>query len=126
MIFPEQEILAVDTIEAQFLSGFRSSCNLDENDTHGSTWAGVVTKESITDLGKKIYESIPEDKRESDNYFEVGFNNISYSLDKLKECLGEIKEPNTYLHGKYIKAIGKVEWEDFRWTGSPADKKHYK
>lgn len=123
VIFPEQEILAVDTIEAQFLSGFRSSCNLDENDTHGSTWAGVVTKESITDLGKKIYESIPEDKRESDNYFEVGFNNISYSLDKLKECLGEIKEPNTYLHGKYIKAIGKVEWEDFRWTGSPADKK---
>ena len=123
VIFAEQDILDIDTIEAQFLSCFRSSCNLDVNDATGSTWGGVVTKESLVDLGKHIYESTPTNKRESDNHFEIGFNNISYSLDKLKECLGEIKEPNTYLKGKYIKAIGKSEWEDFRWTGSPADKK---
>lgn len=123
IIFAEQDILDIDTIEAQFLSCFRSSCNLDVNDVNGSTWGGVVTRESLIDLGKCIYEDTPEDKRGSDNYFEIGFNNISYSLDKLKECLGEIKEPNTYLDGKYIKAIGKVEWESFRWTGSPANKK---
>jgi len=123
IIFAEQEVLDVGAIEAQFLSCFRSSCNLDENDVNGVTWGGVVTKESLIDLGKKIYDSTPENKRENDNHFEIGFNNISYSLDKLKECLGEIKEPNTYLKGKYIKAIGKSEWEDFRWTGSPADKK---
>ncbi|MFA6495032.1 MAG: AAA family ATPase [Candidatus Paceibacterota bacterium] len=123
IIFAEQGILDVSAIEAQFLSCFRSSCNLDESDVNGVTWGGVVTKQSLIDLGKKIYDSTPEDKRENDNYFEIGFNNISYSLDKLKECLGEIKEPNTYLKGKYIKAIGKSEWEDFRWTGSPADKK---
>ena len=123
VIFAEQSILDTDTIEAQFLSCFRSSCNLDVDDVGGATWGGVVTKESLIDLGKHIYETTPEDKRESDNHFEIGFKNISYSLDKLKECLGEIKEPNTYLKGKYIKAIGKSEWEDFRWTGSPADKK---
>ncbi|MDR3583181.1 MAG: AAA family ATPase [Candidatus Pacebacteria bacterium] len=123
VIFAEQSLLDTDTIEAQFLSCFRSSCNLEVDDVGGATWGGVVTKESLIDLGKHIYETTPEDKRESDNHFEIGFKNISYSLDKLKECLGEIKEPNTYLKGKYIKAIGKSEWEDFRWTGSPADKK---
>ncbi|MBU0614199.1 hypothetical protein KJ766_02870 [Patescibacteria group bacterium] len=123
VIFAEEAILDTDTIEAQFLSCFRSSCNLDIEEVDGTTWGGVVTRESLVDFGKHIYEATPEDKRESDNHFEIGFNNISYSLDKLKECLGEIKEPNTYLKGKYIKAIGKSEWEDFRWTGSPADKK---
>jgi len=123
VIFAEQDILDIDTIEAQFLYCFRSSYNLDVNDVNGVTWGGVVTRESLVDLGKQIYNATPEDKRESDNHFEIGFNNISYSLDKLKECLGEIKEPNTYLKGKYIKAIGKSEWEGFRWSGSPADKK---
>jgi ABC-type cobalamin/Fe3+-siderophores transport system ATPase subunit len=123
VIFAEQNIIDIDTIEAQFLSCFRSSCNLDTNDANGVTWGGVVTKESLIDLGKHIYDATPIDKRENDNYFEIGFNNLSYSLDKLRECLGEIKEPNTYLSGKYVKAIGKSEWEDFRWTGSPADKK---
>ncbi len=123
VIFAEQDILKVETIEAQFLHCFKSSCNLDVNDAGGVTWGGVVTRESLIDLGKHIYDATPEDKRESENHFEIGFNNISYSLDKLKECLGEIKEPNTYLKDKYIKAIGKVEWESFRWTGSPADKK---
>lgn len=37
--------------------------------------------------------------------------------------LGEDSEVNTYLKGKYFKAIGKAEWESFRWDGSPADKK---
>jgi energy-coupling factor transporter ATP-binding protein EcfA2 len=123
VIFAEQNIIDIDIIEAQFLSCFRSACNLDENDANGVTWGGVVTKESLVDLGKRIYEATPVDKRESDNHFEIGFNNISYSLEKLKECLGEIKEPNTYLKDKYVKAIGKSEWEDFRWTGSPANKK---
>jgi energy-coupling factor transporter ATP-binding protein EcfA2 len=123
IIFAEQNMLDIETIEAQFLSCFRSACNLDENDVNGITWGGVVTKESLVDLGKSIYKKTPEDKRGNKNHFEIGFNNISYSLDKLKECLGEIKEPNTYLKDKYIKAIGKSEWEDFRWMGSPADKK---
>lgn len=123
IIFADRDILDIDTIEAQFLSCFRSSCNLDVSDFDGVTWGGVVTRDSLVDLGKHIYEATPENKRERGNHFEIGFNNISYSLDKLKECLGEIKEPNTYLKTKYVKAIGKSEWEDFRWTGSSADKK---
>ncbi|MFA5634038.1 MAG: hypothetical protein WCY00_02460 [Candidatus Dojkabacteria bacterium] len=123
IIFAEQSILDIDTIEAQFLSCFRSVCNLDEKNASNVTLAGVVTRDSIVDLGQAIYDATPKEKRESDDPFEIGFNNISYSLEKLEECLGEKKEPNTYLKGKYIKVIGRSEWEDLRWTGSPAIKK---
>ncbi|OQY67959.1 hypothetical protein B6D29_01465, partial [Microgenomates bacterium UTCPR1] len=123
IIFADESILSADVIEAQFLSSFRSACNLDPNNPNGVTFGGVVTRDSIKDLGQKIYSSTPEANRTSDNYFEIGFNSLSYSIDKLRECLGEIKTPNTYLKNKYIKAIGKAEWEDFRWTGSVGEKK---
>jgi len=123
IVFADESILSADVIEAQFLSCFRSACNLDPNNPNGVSFGGVVTRDSIKDLGQKIYESTPEANRTSDNYFEIGFNSLSYSMDKLRECLGEIKTPNTYLKNKYIKAIGKAEWEDFRWTGSVGEKK---
>lgn len=64
IIFAEQSVLDIDILEAQFLSCFRSACNLDQNDSNGVTWGGVVTKESLVDLGKRIYEATPEEKRE--------------------------------------------------------------
>jgi len=123
IIFADESLLGIEVIEAQFLSCFRSACNLDPNNPKGVTFGGVVTRDSIAEFGKKIYDSTPESSRTSDNYFEIGFNSLSYSLDKLRECLGEIKTPNTYLKNKYLKAIGKAEWEDFRWTGSVGEKK---
>lgn len=123
IIFADESLLSCEIIEAQFLSHLRASYNLDKNDKDSATWSGVVTIQSLIDLGKCINNSMPEDKRENSHYFKIGFNNISYSIDKIKECLGEIQEPNTYLSGKYIKAIGKSEWESFQWTGASADKK---
>lgn len=123
VIFADESLLGVEVIEAQFLSGFRSACNLDPHNPNGVTFGGVVTKDSIIDFGKDIYESTPVASRSGDDFFEIGFNSLSYSLEKLRECLGEIKTPNTYLKNKYIKAIGKVEWEDFRWSGSVGEKK---
>ncbi len=123
IIFADESLLGVEVIEAQFLSCFRSACNLDPHNPNGVTFGGVVTRDSITEFGKDIYDSTPVASRTSDNFFEIGFNSLSYSLDKLRECLGEIKTPNTYLKNKYLKAIGKAEWEDFRWTGSVGEKK---
>lgn len=124
IIFADESLLSCEIIEAQFLSCFRSSCNLDPNSTNNVTWGGVVTPKSIKGLGEQIYNNTPEGKRTVNNFFEIGFNNLSCSLEKLEECLGEKKEPNTYLQNKYIKSIGKAEWEDFRWDGSPGDKKN--
>ena len=77
----------------------------------------------MIDFGKHIYESIPSKKRGNSNYLEIGFNNINFDTAKIENLLGEGAEPNIYLKDKYFKAIGKAEWEDFRWDGSIADKK---
>ena len=51
-------------------------------------------------------------------------NNINFEISKIEEILGEGSEPNTFLKGNYFKAIGKAEWEDFRWDSSPFEKKN--
>ena len=114
--------LKPEQIEQQFLCKLYSSLSLDTESTSIS-WSGVISRESISELGKLVTESIPEDKRNNVGDFERGFNSISVSTDNIKSALGELGSPNTYLKEKYLTAIGKSEWEDFEWTSSPADKK---
>lgn len=123
IIFADISQLPVEVIECHFLAGLRGKANLNSEYTDGYSWGGVVTKESLLDFGKHIYDSTPIEKRRSCNPLEIGFNNINFEISKIKELLGEGAEPNTYLDGKYFKAIGKTEWEQFRWDGSIADKK---
>lgn len=124
IIFADDELLKAEQIETHFLAGLRGKVNLSEDVPGGYTWGGVVSPESLFDLGKAIFEDTPVDKRESNpNYLDIGFNNINFEYTKIEELLGESGEPNTYLKGKYFKAIGKSEWEAFRWDGSPAEKK---
>lgn len=123
IIFADISQLPVEVIECHFLAGLRGKANLNSEYTDGYSWGGVVTKESLLDFGKHIYDSTPIEKRGSCNPLEIGFNNINFEISKIKELLGEGAEPNTYLDGKYFKAIGKTEWEQFRWDGSIADKK---
>ncbi len=124
IIFADESRLTPEQIDAHFLSGLKGSAKLDSKTT-GVTWGGVVTPQSLTDFGKQIRENTPVGKREQlvPSDLELGFNNINFELSKIEENLGEKGEPNTYLENNYFKAIGKSEWEDFRWDGSPADKK---
>lgn len=125
VIFADEKELDLSIIETHFLAGLKGKANLLPLETEGVSWGGVVTKESLVELGKKIYYSIPKEKRDSNkNFFEIGFNNINFEISKIEELLGEKGEPNTFLKNKYFKAIGKSEWESFRWDGSIADKKN--
>lgn len=123
IIFANESQLKLDVIETHFLAGLRGKVNLNPEYTGNYSWGGVLSRESLIDFGKHIYDSTPANKRTSDKFMDIGFNNINFEISKIKELLGEDAEPNTYLKGKYFKAIGKAEWEDFRWDGSPADKK---
>lgn len=123
IIFADTSQLPVEVIEYHFLAGLRGKANLNSEYTDGYSWGGIITKESLSDFGRHIYYSTPKEKRGSYNPLEIGFNNINFEISKIKELLGEGAEPNTYLAGKYFKAIGKTEWEQFRWDGSIADKK---
>ena len=69
-----------DLIQAQFLNALQPKLNLSpEHQSLG--WQGVITRESLTDLGRRIKESVPPDqlaKYASD--LREGFNNLNVSL----------------------------------------------
>lgn len=124
IIFADESLLKVDLIETQFLANFRGKGNLDVNNPNYSTWGGIITREALIDLGNHIIERTPSEKRIPANPIDIGFNNINFELSKIEEILGEGADPNHFLKGKYFKAIGKAEWEDFRWDGSVLEKKN--
>ena len=124
IIFADESLLSPQDIQCHFLQGLRSKANLSADIPNGCTWGGVITRDTLIDLGKHISDSIPKDKRKGDlSPLEIGFNNLNFELSKIENLLGEGSDPNKYLEGKYFKAIGKAEWEDFRWDGSISDKK---
>ncbi|HRN90210.1 MAG TPA: hypothetical protein PK543_00800 [Candidatus Saccharibacteria bacterium] len=109
--------VSVATIKSQFIASLSSSAKLDP-DVDNVTWNGVVDEQSLTDLGQLIYDNAPDESKPTDTHKVIGFNNINFSLDAIKELL----RTNTYLKD-HITAIGKSEWDSFRWTGSASDKK---
>ena len=123
IIFADSSHLSPEQIETQFLSGLRGKGNLDIDTPSSYSWGGVITRESLIDLGSHIIENTPVAKRNGMSPIDVGFNNINFELSKIEEILGEKSEPNTFLKDKYFKAIGKAEWGDFRWDSSPLEKK---
>ncbi|MCR4274778.1 MAG: hypothetical protein NUW02_01885 [Candidatus Campbellbacteria bacterium] len=124
IIFSDEQTLSVEVIKTQFLSGLRGMAHLDP-DLTDITWGGVVNAQTLEGLGKAVRESTPEDKKSQlvGNDLELGFNNINFELSGIEKILGEKGDTNTYLQGKYLKAIGKSEWEDFRWDAGVAEKK---
>ena len=124
IIFADESLLSPQDIQYHFLQGLRSKANLSADIPNGCTWGGIITRDTLIDLGKHISDSIPKEKRKGDlNPLEIGFNNLNFELSKIESLLGEGGDPNKYIEGKYFKAIGKAEWEDFRWDGSISDKK---
>ncbi|PIQ19139.1 MAG: hypothetical protein COW66_02660 [Flavobacteriaceae bacterium CG18_big_fil_WC_8_21_14_2_50_34_36] len=123
IIFSDDSNLSADQITSHFLNGLKGKATLNPDYGNSFSWGGVITPESLNEFGEHIYNLTPSEKRISTKYSEIGFNNLTFELSKILDLLGEGAEPNTYLRGKYLKAMGKAEWEDFRWDGSPADKK---
>lgn len=123
IIFADSALLSVEQIVTHFLSGLIGKGNLDVTAPDNYTWGGVITRETLIELGQHIIDVTPADKRIPMKPLDVGFNNINFELSKIENLLGEGSEPNIFLKGKYFKAIGKAEWEDYRWDGSALDKK---
>ena len=113
--------LDTEIIQEQFLNAIRSGYSLTpEYEDRKIEWGAIATKRSLEDLGRKIIESVPlEKKSQYESPLREGFNNINFSYEKIKDAL---KSP--YFEGKYITAVGKTEWADIKWNDqSPAEKK---
>ena len=112
--------LSPDIIQSQFLNALTVKYKLSPG-LNGIIWNGTITKDSLGDLGRKIKESIPEDRL--DKYgedIEEGFNNLNLN----EEDIFQILNSNSYLKDKFLTAIGKTEWESLSWNDqSIAEKK---
>ncbi|BBH54747.1 TrlF family AAA-like ATPase [Fluviispira sanaruensis] len=110
--------LTPEQIKSQFLSKLSQSVNLDHLESK-ETWHGVIDKESLIDLGKQIKKNSLTSKTPDCSDIKLGFNNLFISKDRLFDSLD-----NTFLQDKYITAIGKTEWSEFKWSeGAIASKK---
>lgn len=103
--------LTPELIEAQFMHALQPKMKLSPGHSN-LTWQGVITRESLEELGQKIKESVPEEHLQ--NYgsdLQEGFNNLNVSLDDVQEILSR-----SYFKGKALIGVGKTEWADIKWN----------
>lgn len=112
--------LTPDQIQQQFLNALTAHYTLSPDCTQ--QWGGVISMESIQDLGEQIIASVPEKERQHyGSPLKEGFNNLNLETSVIKNALSNA---NQIFEGKFITAIGKTEWEDFKWNdNSIAEKK---
>lgn len=99
-------------IQQQFLNALTASYQLipDSSNWEGK-WKGVITRESLAELGKLIIDAAPEDKKgDYATPQREGFNNLCMSLEKVVEALN-----NPYFAGRFLIAVGKTEWANLKW-----------
>ena len=109
-------------IQDHFISAITGEYQLSPEYTEQNIkWNNCLTRESLTELGKKIKATVPE--VQLNNYgsdFEEGFNNFNLAVDKLYKIL----ERNDFKNNT-ICFVGKTEWNDIKWNdNSIAEKKH--
>lgn len=110
-----------EIIEGQFLNGLSRAYQLTP--AYGvlaKTWKALPTRQSVTDLGTLIIDSVPADKRSQFGPpLLEGFNNLNVSLDAIHDLL-----QSHYFEGKFLTAVGKTEWWNIKWNDhSIAEKK---
>lgn len=115
VIFSDE--IPVNIIKDQFLNTLVQSYIIND----GRKWEGVVTKDSLVELGAEIKSGIPvEEISKYGSDLEEGFNNLNLNLENIIQSLNKER-----FKGKYLIAVGKTEWDAMKWTdASIATKKH--
>ena len=117
VIFSDE--LSADQIQDQFLNALTAKYQLTPE--RGGNWSGVVTRESLAELGRRIIDTVPENERSKySSPLEEGFNNLNLEVSNIEDALSDAH----MFEGMYITAIGKTEWDDLKWDDSSiAEKK---
>ncbi|MBN4046977.1 DNA repair protein [bacterium AH-315-P13] len=109
--------LTPEVIKAQFLDAINSEYKLTPDyASNESDWGGVITKENLIHLGKKLIES--SNGLLTGSPLKIGFQSLNIPYDELTK---KLKNPR--LKDKFLTAVGKTEWDALRWESSPAEKK---
>lgn len=112
--------LDANLIKAQFINALQPKISLAPNHSDNG-WQAVITKDSLSDLGRRIKESVPKDRRgEYGSALMEGFNNINVNLN---DVLAVLDRP--IFKGRSLIGVGKTEWRDIKWNNqSIASKKN--
>lgn len=114
--------LSAETIQNGFLNSLTSKFYLlpDYEGSVDKSFFGSVCEKDISELGRKIKASVPENELKNfGTDYEVGFNNFTVNFADIVDILNR----DTF-KGKYLLAVGKTEWADIKWKdGAIADKK---
>ncbi|MGH6689151.1 MAG: hypothetical protein ACREF4_00500 [Gammaproteobacteria bacterium] len=100
-----------ETIETQFLSALPKRYKLSP-EVGDVPWSAIPNRSSLLELGQMILRSTPAEKRADRDPVEIGFNSITFSLDKIRDVLD-----CHYFRDKHLVAVGKTEWAAMRWEG---------
>jgi len=116
--------IELETIQGQFINALSPKYKLTSG-ANGIRWSGIITRQSVADLGQQIKLSIPPDKVEQfGSDLEEGFNNLVLNEDDIMEILKDSSYFNKEGTSLYLTAVGKTEWESLKWTdASIASKK---
>lgn len=111
--------LPPSVIRSQFLNALQQGYKLEPS-VDGVSWSGVITKESIMDLGAAIKATVPVSQLSKyGTDLEEGFRNINLDENLIIRLLSE----NSYLKDSYLVALGKTEWDQLKWTDSSISSK---
>lgn len=111
-----------EIIQYQFINALYSSYHLSPiYESLQPEWVAVPTRDSLADLGQKIIDSVPEERKgQFGSPLIEGFNNVTFKLDEIMRILS-----SPYFGGKCLTAVGKTEWWNIKWNDhSIADKKN--
>jgi len=114
------DALGADLIQSQFLNALSASYQLAPDAGAGSSWSGIVDKQSLQDMGAKIIASVPDaEKKRFGTPLLEGFNNLTLGLDKVRQIL-----EGSYFRDRHLVAVGRAEWAAIKWNDHAiADKK---
>lgn len=101
--------LEPDYIERNFINCLGQKYKLDQT----VEWAGVLNKENICELGKKLIAKFPGDTRRD---FDAGLSNLIFDRTKLIELL------KSGFKGRYLIGLGFAEWDQIRHSQNAASK----
>lgn len=115
-------ILTPEQIEAYFLTALRRSYALSsEAQLANVSWESFPTPETLMELGERIIESVPaERRRDFGSPLLEGFNNLNINLEQVLDALRDQR-----LKSRHLLAVGKAEWADMKWNDNTiAEKKN--
>lgn len=107
--------LKITEIEDYFIKRLQ----LEYTDHSSQKWQRYLSRENLTEFGKKIKDDAPSEKKTAYGAdYLTGVKHADFELSAIEELL-----KSQVFEGKYLTAIGKAEWTSHQWDNGVAAKK---